>query len=115
MTLPSGQWTWRLPRAIGAEVLTAVLERVAGPAQVLNAVVERDHPRDFLPHFRPGFAGEQVRAFRMNSGGDFAQDFPFRSRFANLPRDFRAEHDAAFRARLSAAVILFVTGFGRKQ
>src|SRR5213594_1860372 len=92
---------------IGAELLTAVLERVAGLAQVLNAVVERDHPRDFLPHFRPGFAGELVRAFRMNSGGYFAQDFPFCSRFTNLPRDFRAEHDTALRACLSAAVVLF--------
>src|SRR6185503_15850088 len=96
---------------IGAEVLTAVLERVAGLAQLLNTVVERDHPRDFLPHFQPGFAGEQVRAFRLNSGGDFAQDLPFCASFADLPWDFRAEHDAALRARLSAAVILFVTGF----
>src|SRR5436190_1439192 len=114
MTLPSGGWVGRGQRhsaemgfAVGrrefptcAEVLAAILERVAGPAQVLNTVVERDQSRDFLPHFRSGFAREQARAFGINSGGDFAQDLPFRSRFANLSRNFRAKHDPALGARL---------------
>ena len=76
---------------IGAEMRAAVLEGVAGFAQMLNAVVERNDARDFVAHRLAGFAFEQVRAFGISRGGEFAQDFPFGARFADLTRNFRAE------------------------
>src|SRR5947208_14899012 len=98
----------RRERPAGAEVRAAVLERVAGAFEVLDAVVERNDAGDLLAQFPAGFASQQMRAIGKRCRGDIAHDFPFSARFADLAWDFGAEHDASPGAGFGAAVVLLV-------
>src|SRR2546429_5727386 len=93
---------------VRAQMRAAVLKSVTGVVQVLNAVVEWDYTGNFFAHFPAGLAAEQMRAFGMNGGSKFTQNFPLRFRFADGSGNLGAEHDATLRARLGAAVSLFI-------
>src|SRR5439155_15625749 len=90
----------------GTEVWSAVLKCISGFAQLLETIIHRDNARNLLAHFPTGLAAEQMRALRINRGCEFPQDFPFRARFSNLPRNFRTKNDASLGDRFRPAVIL---------
>src|SRR6476659_800923 len=93
----------------------AVLDRVAGFSEVLDAFVQRDDTRDLFAHFPTGFTTEQMRAVGINFGSEIAENFPFRARFADLPWNFGAESNSTLGRCFDSAVVLFVTRFRRKQ
>lgn len=55
--------------AVGTKMRAAVLKSVAGFAEVLKAVVERDDAGDLVAHGLARFAAEQVGALRPDGGG----------------------------------------------
>src|SRR2546429_5074564 len=87
---------------VRAQMRAAVLKGVPGVVQALNAVVEWDHTGNFFAHFPAGLAAEQMRAFGMNGGSKFTQNFPLRFRFADAAGDFWAENEPAPGACLGA-------------
>src|SRR2546429_1972752 len=100
---------------VRAQMRAAVLKGVPGVVQALNAVVGWNQTGNFFAHFPAGLAAEQMRAFGMNGGSKFTQNFPLRFRFADVAGDFWAEQDAALRAPLGAAALPFLTRLGRGQ
>src|SRR5262249_16931112 len=97
---------------IGAKMRTAVLNSIADRTKILDAVIERNDPSDFLAHLPTGLAAEQLGPLRIGCGSDFPQNSPFSSCFANLARNFGGEHDTPLCAGFGASIVLFVTRFG---
>src|SRR4051812_20050723 len=104
---------WKFP--IATKMRAAVLDGVAGFAEVLDAVVEWNDAGDFFAHLPTGLTTEQVRAIGISSRGQVAQDFPFGAGFADLARNFRTERDAAFGGGFGSTVVLFVSRFGGEE
>src|SRR5262245_45083109 len=73
---------------IGAEVRTAVLNRIADRTKILDTIIERNNASDFLTHFPARLAAKQIGALRIGCGSDVPKNFPFGSSFADSPRDF---------------------------
>ena len=70
----------------------AILEGVTRFSQMLDAIVERDDAGDLFAHLRAAFATELMGAFGKGRRREVAQNLPFRARFADSARDFRAHN-----------------------
>src|SRR5437763_15459606 len=101
--------------SIGAGMGTAVLESVAGFAEMLNAFIEGHNTSNLLAELPPGFTTQQVRAFGIARGSQLAQYLPLGAGFPDLAGDFWAETDPALRGCFSAAIGLLVTSLRGQQ
>src|SRR5262245_3824955 len=91
---------------VGAQMRTAVLERVTRTPQVLDTVIEGHHAGDFLADLPAVFATEPLGAFAIDCLGQIAQDAPFGTRFTDGTWDFRTERNASLGGRLRSTVVL---------
>src|SRR5262245_33921803 len=92
-----------------AQSLAAPLSIVAGPPQVLNAVVSGNGAGDFVAYRLRVVEVDQMGGRGLHALGDQHRNLPFGLRFADAATgDFRAEKYSTFSSRFGPAAALFV-------